>query len=193
MFDVNKLPRGFSFFAVESDTYFASLAPEVTFDLAFLDGLHTFEQTKTDLFNALLHVPSGVILIDDTVPTDEIAALPKLEESLAQRRAAGMDATPWMGDVWRLVVYIERHLPQLDFRTIVGSGNVQTLVWRRQPGEVISETSGDEQVTICELSYGEFFNDGIPVHFRPCSEAEALQTCLQAVARPAHAKGLPHK
>jgi len=179
-FDVQKLPKGFSFFAVESDAYFCSLAPEVTFDLAFLDGLHTFEQTKTDFFNALRHIPSGVILIDDTVPIDEIAGLPDQEESYARRRAVGSDELAWMGDVWKLVVYIERFLPQVDFRTITGSGNVQTLVWRRQPGEVIAEPLGDEQATVAGLSYGDFFSDGVPVQFKPCSEPAALSACLAA-------------
>jgi hypothetical protein len=183
MFDVEKLPRGFSFFAVESDAYFASLAPDVTFDLAFLDGLHTFEQTKADLFNVLRHVPNGVILVDDTVPSDEIAALPTQEESLARRRVAGSDTFDWMGDVWKLVVYIDRCLPQLDFRTIVGSGNVQTLVWRRQPGEVIYEPGGDGQATIAGLSYEEFFRDGIPAQFKPSREAEAIRACLAEVTR----------
>jgi hypothetical protein len=127
-FDTNNLPSGFPFFAVESDTYFASLASEATFDLAFLDGLHTFEQTKIDLFNTLRHVPSGVILIDDTIPEDETAALPDQDEARALRRETGSKEKAWMGDVWKLVVYIDQYLPQLDFRTIVGSGNVQTLV-----------------------------------------------------------------
>lgn len=182
-FDVEKLPRGFSFFAVESDTYFASLAPDVTFDLAFLDGQHTFEQTKADFFNTLRHVPTGVILIDDTVPSDEIAALRDEAKALALRLAAGWDTFSWMGDVWKLVVYIDRCLPQLNFRTIVGSGNVQTLVWRRQPGEVIYEPGGDEQATIAGLGYEEFFRDGIPAQFKPSSEAEAIRACLAEVTR----------
>jgi hypothetical protein len=183
MFDVAKLPTGFAFFGVKSDTYFESLTPELTFDLAFLDGLHTFKQTKCDLFNALRHVPSGVILIDDTVPVDEIAALPDLEESLARRRAAGSENGSWMGDVWKLVIYIGRYLPQLDFRTIVGSGNVQTLVWRRQPGDVIFEPSGDESAAIAELNYENCFGNGVPADFKPCSEDEALHACLSAVTR----------
>jgi hypothetical protein len=182
-FDVTKLPKGFSLFAVESDAYFASLTPESIFDIAFLDGLHNFEQTKADLFNALAHVPSGVILIDDTVPFDEIAAIRDQQESLARRRAVGLDDTRWMGDVWRIVVYINRYLPQLDFRTIVGSGNDQTLVWRRQPGEMISEPSGDEETKIAGLRYDEVLGDGIPLDFKPCSEDEAIRACLAAVTR----------
>ena len=86
LFEVEKLPVGASVFAVESDAYFSSLAPEVTFDLAYLDGLHTFEQTKSDLINALRHVPTGAVLIDDTVPSDEIAAMRDIDESYAERR-----------------------------------------------------------------------------------------------------------
>ncbi len=178
LFDVEKLPVGVSVFAVESDTYFASLAPEVTFDLAYLDGLHTFEQTKSDLFNALRHVPIGALLIDDTVPSDEIASMRDIDESYAQRRKIASDDRHWMGDVWKLVVYIDRHLPQLDFRTIVGSGDIQTLVWRLQPGEPISEPSRDDNGVIKGLTYREFFSDGIPEQFRPCSEAEAIGVCL---------------
>jgi hypothetical protein len=182
-FDVHRLPNGFSFFALESDDYFASLAPDVSFDIAFLDGLHTFEQTRADLFNALRHDPSGVILIDDTVPFDDTAAMRDQQESIAQRRAMGSDDERWMGDVWKLVVYIERYLPQLAFCTIVGSGNVQTLVWRRQCGEVISEPSGDQEAAVAGLRYVDVLAGEIPDQFRPCGESEAIRTCLAAVTR----------
>jgi hypothetical protein len=176
-FDQRRLPPGFSIFAVESDTYFASLALETTFDLAFLDGLHTFEQTKADLFNALRHVPSGVILIDDTVPLDEDASFPDHAETIARRLENGSKKVAWMGDVWKLVVYIDRYLPQLDFCTIVGSGNEQTLVWRRRYGEEIPEPSD----VLESLSYRETFAHGVPDQFRPCSEADAIRACLNAV------------
>jgi glycosyltransferase involved in cell wall biosynthesis len=183
MFDVSRLPKGFSFFACDSDTYFASLSPEVTFDLAFLDGLHTFEQTSADFFNAVRHVPNGIIVIDDTVPSDDIAALPDLDESIAGRRASGSDRFLGMGDVWKVVVCIGRCHPQLDFRTVVYQESAQTFVWRRRPREQISETSRDEFVTVASLSYQEFFRDGVPSELKPCSEAQALRLCLAAVAR----------
>src|ERR1017187_1558306 len=179
-FNVHQLAPGFTFLAVTSDAYFASLDPAATFDLACLGGLHTFEQTRTDLFNALAHVPSGVILIDDTVPEDEAAAIPDLDATIAKRRETGSTRTFWMGDVWKLVFYLDRFVPELDFRTIVGSGNEQTLVWRRQRGEAIVEQPGNE---LGELNYREAFAHGVPTQFRPCGEAEALQACLQAVRR----------
>jgi hypothetical protein len=177
-FDVERLPNGFSFFAMESDKYFESLSRDATFDLAFLDGLHTFEQTKADLFNTLLHIPSGVILIDDTVPEDEDAALIDRNETNARRLAKGSKLDSWMGDVWRLVSYIDRHLPELDFRTIVGSGNEQTLVWRRRYGEAIVEPPDAESESI---SYRDVFANGIPSYFRPSTEAEAIEACLAGI------------
>ena len=85
-----------------------------------------------------------------------------------------------MGDVWKLVIYIDRYLPQLDFRTIVGSGNEQTLVWRRSQGVSCSRPAGD---VLDGLSYRETFSNGIPDQFKPCSEAEAIRQCLAAVTR----------
>ena len=122
LFDLEKLPVGVSVFAVESDAYFASLAPEVTFDLVFIDGLHTYEQTKSYFFNALRHVPIGVLLIDDTVPSDEIAAMRDIDESYSQRRKWRPRTEPGWATCGSSWFYIDRHLPQLDFRTIVGSG-----------------------------------------------------------------------
>jgi len=176
--NLSSLPPGCSVFSMTSDAYFASLDPLTTFDLAFVDGLHTFEQTRTDLFNALRHVPVGPILLDDTVPEDEAASLPDLAAAIAHRRQSGSKKIAWMGDVWKLVIYIDRFLPQLDFRTIVGSGNEQTLVWRRQRGETIVERAGSE---LGELSYRETFANGVPALFRPCAESEALEVCLNAV------------
>jgi hypothetical protein len=36
----------------------------------------------------------------------------------------------WHGDVFKVVFYIHDFWPSLNYRTIVGSGNAQTLVWR---------------------------------------------------------------
>jgi hypothetical protein len=178
LFDTTILPNGFTFFRVESDSYFLSIDPKVKFDIVFLDGLHTFEQTRSDLFNALEHLSCGVVLIDDTFPSDEIAAMPDLEQS----RALRPEPAKWMGDVWKLVVYIDAALPQLDFRTIVGRGNVQTLVWHVN-GEKASPSLGtsDQAESIAQLDYSDYFRNGIPAQFRPCSEAEAIRACLRAV------------
>ena len=114
------------------------------------------------------------------VAEDETAALHDLDEARARRLEAWSKRQAWMDDVWRLVVYIDRYLPQLDFRTIVGSGNEQTLVWRRQPGGEISKPSDDE---LEGLSFRETFANGIPDRFRPCTESEALQARLTSAGK----------
>jgi hypothetical protein len=56
-FDMSRLPDGATFFRLTSDEFFAGLSAEKGFDVVFLDGLHTFEQTYTDLVNALARGP----------------------------------------------------------------------------------------------------------------------------------------
>jgi hypothetical protein len=179
-FDVSRLPKGLEFFEETSDAFFQHLATDTYFDLVFLDGLHTFEQTYRDLLNTLAHLRDGAVLIDDTVPLDEASAIPDWAESMARRRELGLKGKQWHGDVWKLVLCMDRHMPDLDFRTIVGSGNPQTLVWLKQPAIEVAQPD-DAFADLAELSYGEVFADGVPSAFRPCSEDEAISACLDVV------------
>jgi hypothetical protein len=60
-----------------SDEFFATLRPSKRYDVAFIDGLHTFEQTYRDVINTFAHLRSGVILIDDTVPSRRVLRDPR--------------------------------------------------------------------------------------------------------------------
>lgn len=52
-----------------------------TFDLIFIDGLHTYSQSWKDLVGALGHLnPGGVIVLDDCNPTSEEMADPRVPE-----------------------------------------------------------------------------------------------------------------
>ena len=112
-----------------SDAYFQQAIGQTTpFDLIFLDGLHTYSQTLRDFLSsqALAH-PRTVWLIDDTVPTDAIAADPALKRVQAARQASGQpfDQT-WMGDVFKVVAFIDSFCPQFSCFTTEGHG--QTVV-----------------------------------------------------------------
>ena len=73
-----------------SDDYFEKY-PNNTFDVIFLDGLHTYKQTKKDLLNALNVLnDGGVILMDDFIPRD-------WKEHFTPRVQ-----TQWNGDVWKI-------------------------------------------------------------------------------------------
>ena len=178
LFDLRYPPRGGDVEVLTSDAYFASLAANVRFDVAFIDGLHTAEQTYRDIINTFAHVPSGPVLIDDTVPLDEISAIPDQQESYRARAAAGLEGRQWHGDVWRTIVLLERHHPELDWRTTDDRGNPQTLVWRRVPGAAVRAVGAAELESVMALSYREVFAEGTPPLFHVEHEDEALSTCV---------------
>ncbi|MFZ0408695.1 MAG: class I SAM-dependent methyltransferase [Cyanobium sp.] len=115
-----------------SDVFFAELEPSTRYDLIFLDGLHTFDQTYRDILHALRHShPGTVILIDDTFPSDVFSACRDQQECLSLR-AQFADASDmrWHGDTYKVVPLLA--LFHCDFRllTLVDVGNPQTLLWR---------------------------------------------------------------
>jgi hypothetical protein len=181
-FDTSRLPTGVQFFHGTSDQFFEQVDGEVAFDVAFLDGLHTFEQTHRDLLNALAHIDHGAVLIDDTVPADEDSANPDWQGLLARRAELGLESGLWYGDVWKLVVCIDRCYPELDFRTIVGSGNPQTLVWPKDRGAPVASAPLAALADIAALTYGSVFSGGVPTVFRPCAEGDGITACLAALA-----------
>jgi hypothetical protein len=183
LFDAVLMPRGSSFAVSTSDDFFRNLRRSKRFNIAFLDGLHTFEQTYRDLINAFAHVTNGVILIDDTVPSDEYSAIPDRVASYRARDAAGLAGRPWHGDVWRVVMMLERHHPELEWRTIVDEGNPQTLVWRRRHGVTVMAAGAHEIALVSMPTYVEEFVDGVPNYFHPMTEALALAECVSSFRR----------
>ena len=117
-----------------SDDFFTHFAePNLKYDLIFLDGLHTFEQTIRDLCSSLSHSHDDTIwLIDDVFPSDVFPAVPAQDDALKYRRLHGTRGTAWHGDVFKLVFAVHESFPNLSYRTVVGDGNPQTILVRRQ-------------------------------------------------------------
>jgi hypothetical protein len=127
--------QGSTYHQVTSDEFFGSVvAAEETFDVIFLDGLHTLEQTLRDFLNALEHLaPDGVIVIDDVRPSSYLASLPQRGRVRKARRELGDPDKAWSGDVYRLVYFIDTFCQQLTLRTIADNHG-QSVVWRaRRP------------------------------------------------------------
>lgn len=136
---------GTEYHQVTSDDYFASLVGEdEQFDVIFLDGLHVYEQTLRDLMNALDHLqPRGVIVIDDTRPPTYLASLPDRDNFFKVREWLGGEIDKrWMGDVFKLVYFIDTFCPGLSYSTIANNHG-QTVVWRKRRGEVTQRTLGE--------------------------------------------------
>jgi hypothetical protein len=182
-FDVAHLPRRSQFAVMTSDEFFATLRPSKHFDIAFVDGLHTVEQTYRDLINVFARLQRGPVMIDDTVPIDAISAIPDQAESYRVRDEAGLKDRPWHGDVWRVVSLLERHHPELTWRTIVDAGNPQTLVWRRRRGTSVRAASDEAIALVKASSYAEEFADGVPTYFNATSESTALSDCARSLRR----------
>jgi len=99
-------------FAQTSDDFFArnDVRAELgglPIDLAFIDGMHHFEFALRDFMNIEpLCAPGSTILIHDVYPLDERTA--------ARERVTGF----WSGDIWRLVLLLRKHRPDLVVHTI---------------------------------------------------------------------------
>ena len=164
-FDVSQLPKGVSFNQMESDRYFETVNRRTPYDLVFLDGLHVWTQTYKDLINAI-HIcqPTSMILIDDVVPDDELSAYPDWDAALALKDAAGFTDGRWHGDVFKVILAIERFHPELSF-CVIGkrdrSDNPQAIIWfgpGADPGK-LEPASEMQLLEIEKLTYKEVFKE----------------------------------
>ena len=86
-----------------SDDFF--LENNKTFDLVFIDGLHTYAQVKKDILNSVKFLnTNGIILVHDCLPdTMSKQAVPRYKMQ-------------WNGDVWKAIVDLRQN-PELDIYT----------------------------------------------------------------------------
>lgn len=131
-FDTNEIAGELTRLVPQTSDEFFAVEPQFPpYDIIFIDGLHTFEQVVRDFSNALLRSHRhSVLILDDTVPNDVYSAIPDHRATFRYRKAAGIEDGSWHGDVFKSVFYIHDFWPSLNYRTISGSGNPQTLVWR---------------------------------------------------------------
>jgi len=117
------------FHNVKSDIFFSRFASKYSkFDLIYLDGLHTFEQTFRDFCSSLRYSHAKTIwLIDDTYPSSWLASWPNHTASQLVRRLFFSRDRRWMGDVFKVVLAIHDFFPQYSYATFSGHG--QTAVW----------------------------------------------------------------
>jgi hypothetical protein len=110
-----------------SDDFFARADLKAEFsgasiDLAFIDGLHLFEQSLRDFINVERHCgPRSVVLVHDCLPLDPISA--------ARERAAAF----WTGDVWKTVAILKRWRPDLEIRTVATWPSGLAVITRLDP------------------------------------------------------------
>jgi SAM-dependent methyltransferase len=146
-------PANATIVAATSDDFFAR--PDLAevlggpIDMAFVDGLHHFDQTLRDVANAERHAsPDGVILIHDCNPID------------AQTAARERTTVVWSGDVWKVVVGLRRHRPDLTVHTVDAAPTGLAVVTGLDPSSTVLFDHFDEIVAeLHELSYDELEAD----------------------------------
>jgi hypothetical protein len=137
-----------------------------------------FEQVVRDLTNALAWTHRrSVMLLDDTVPSDVYSALPVQRDALRFRQEAGGKGGAWHGDVFKAVFLIHDFFPFLDYRTISGPDNPQTLCWRA-PGAARKPVFNSLE-RISRLTWFDLRNHQDVM--RMASEQEAIDLCAEAL------------
>ena len=92
--------------AAASDEFFAT-HERVAIDLAFIDGLHLFEQALRDFINVeRWAAPGATVLIHDCVPIDAVTS------------SRDRTTVVWSGDVWKVLPCLRDHRPDLDIEVI---------------------------------------------------------------------------
>ena len=151
LFDYQALAKpDVRFHEITSDAYFGSAeAVGDRFDVIYLDGLHTAEQTTRDLINAISFLkPGGVIIIDDVFPSSYPAALPDRNHTRILRAATRDPAGAWMGDVYRVVFFVETFCQQFSYATVTDNHG-QLVMWQ-EPRQYVANR------TIAEVGLKEY-------------------------------------
>lgn len=117
------------FHQVPSDDFFATHAKSYQpFDIVYLDGLHTFEQTFRDFCASLSHCHRRTIwLIDDTCPINPASAEASPQRFRILQKQMKITNDAWMGDVFKVICAIHDFFPQMNFATFPEHG--QTAIW----------------------------------------------------------------
>lgn len=118
-------------FAEPSDDFFARDDLAAIFggkplDLAFIDGMHKFEYALRDFIGAeRLAAPHATILVHDTYPLNRVTAE-------RERKTVF-----WSGDIWRMVMVLKKHRPDLAIHTVATAPTGLTVIRNLDPGSQV--------------------------------------------------------
>ncbi len=141
-------------YAETSDAFFAharlpSILKGRRVGLAFIDGLHVFEQSLRDFINVEAVCDArSVVLMHDTAPLDEITQRPQ-----RQRRF-------YTGDVWKTVLCLKAVRPDLRIVTISTPWTGLTMITGLDPESRVLPNRFEEAVArFADTPYSEIERD----------------------------------
>ena len=120
-------------------------------DLAFIDGMHTFEYALRDFMNLERFAgPDSTILVHDCLPTDEVSA----SRERQTRR--------WTGDVWKMIVCLRQWRPDLSVAVAdVGPSGLGVISGLDPSSSVLREHYDEIYAHFLALPYS-WFEQGDP-------------------------------
>jgi len=152
---LRNLFRGSScqYYEVPSDTYFQKhWKPGEKFDVAFIDGLHTFEQSLADLRNCLSALATGgCVVLHDCSPPHAAAEFP------APSLDAAFAANPpgwtgeWCGDVWKTIWQTKHKGQGLDTFVLDCDYGVGVVVKTAEDWSIEEDTTTVDSLTFEDL------------------------------------------
>jgi len=184
LFDREAAPKGDSieYFEITSDSFFCDVRRDFKYDLVFLDGLHTWDQTYRDFCSALLITHDrSIILLDDVFPSDVFSCNRDQVEAVMMRQfMSGDPSNAWHGDTYKVIPLIRTFYPLLSYCTIITDGNPQALVWRSPQPSVASAVLPDvSALNMPELDYLWFLRN--QEYYNLMDEKDGLNCVIQAV------------
>jgi hypothetical protein len=151
---VHQLRAETHIFPETSDQFFTRRGPDAllagrTLGIAFIDGLHLYEQALRDFINIERYCGThSVILVHDTIP---------LDEATQDRRRKTQFHT---GDVWKIVPCIKHYRPDLDIFTIATPWSGLTVVTGlRATSSTLADAYDDAVARFINLPFSEVEKD----------------------------------
>ena len=145
------------FHEVTSDVYFSRNQTK-RFDVVFIDGLHTYEQSLRDVVNSLERLnEAGVIFLHDCIPPHRAAAYPsRVSAQQAAELNIGGWTPEWCGDVWKTICHLRSQ--RSDLRVFVLDGDYGLgVVTRGAPESVLNLTKSE----LDKMTYEDLVRDRV--------------------------------
>lgn len=135
-----------------SDSFFDE-NPGRIFDLIFIDGLHSFEQSLRDFTRSISRIaPNGLILVDDCYPSDFYASMRDANACNLAKEAENWPDRNWQGDVYKTALFINDFMDQFSYAYIAGTQGVIAVWHAPRPVRPFFHTMRD----IAECDYYTF-------------------------------------
>ena len=155
------------FLKMYSDDYFEINRHK--YDLIFIDGLHEYRQVLKDIVNALNTLTrTGVVLVDDVIPSDNIRASKKISLFTESEKIDLIKGNfSWQGDVYKAVFLLTSlYTDSLNFATLTDGGHFQMIIWKKEYNTEIKFPSAMSLTKFDDENLLSKLNSQIPANWR---------------------------